>query len=117
MARGIQPPTACPLYPDCTHVVCRYCTVGHGDVHVDPLSRECSACTTYFTPTSTLELFLSRNSYILQYDWDKNPEVYKPNPRRLRNYLRDYCGEEMEELSLRKQFDELFGPYYTEDNQ
>lgn len=117
MALGIMPPTACPLYPNCMHTICRYCTIGHGDVYVDPLTRECEACTSYFAQTPTLEHFIERNSYILSFDWEENPEVPKYGARRLARYLRIYCGAELEELNLRRQFDELFGPSYTDANQ
>ena len=114
MAIGYGIPDCSP----CDHTICRYCGVGHGEVSVDSLTRECQSCTDYFATNDTLEKFLLENEWAHSHKWEgKHAEVLIDNPRRTARYMSAYCTEELAEWSLRKEFDTLWGLTYTEQSQ
>ena len=111
MASGYGIPDCSP----CDHTICRYCGVGHGEVSVDSLTRECQSCTDYFATNATLEKFLLENEWAHSHLGEgKHAEVFIDNPRRTARYMSAYCAEELAEWSLRKEFDNLWGLSYQE---
>ena len=126
MALGTESATACPDYSpttnSCNHITCRYCTIGHGDTHVDPFTRECEACTTYFSSTARLRETINTNAYILSFYWegDRRGEPYEDDESasKLQAYMSAYMSEELHEYRARTLFDTILnGPYSNHVNQ
>lgn len=114
MAIGYGIPDCAP----CTHTICRYCGVGHGEVEVDPLTRECESCTNYFLKNSALERFLLENEWAHSHRWEgRRAEQFVDNPTRTARYMRTYCAEELAEWKLRREFDTLWGLSYTDNSR
>lgn len=114
MAIGYGTPDCNP----CNHTICRYCGVGHGEVDVDSLTRECRSCTDYFLKNSALERFLLENEWAHSHKWEgPRAEQFIDNPARTARYMRTYCAEELSEWRMRREFDTLWGLTYTDHSQ